>query len=62
MTLVDAIVSTQPPRTVNPGYSARMTPTDPVDDELDAEELDLVAGGAQPSEQEPFSPGTYTIN
>jgi hypothetical protein len=34
-------------------------------DELSAEELDLVAGGfqvaAQPSEQEPFSPGTYNI-
>lgn len=46
----------------DPGYGCSMEPTDPVDDELDAEELDLVAGGAQPSEQEPFSPGTYTIS
>jgi hypothetical protein len=40
-----------------------MEPTDPVEDELDAEELDLVAGGfhlqAQPSEDEPFDPGYY---
>lgn len=32
-------------------------------DQLDAEELDLVAGGfhlhAMPTEDEPFSPGTY---
>lgn len=53
------------PGNVNPGYSARMTPTDPVDDELDAEELDLVAGGfqlhAEPSENEPFDPGYYRI-
>lgn len=44
------------------GYSPGMAPKDPAEDELDAEELDLVAGGAQPSEQEPFSPGTYTIS
>ena len=40
-----------------------MAPTDPGDDELDAEELDLVAGGfqyqPQPSEDEPFDPGFY---
>ena len=39
-----------------------MGPTDPGDDELDAEELDLIAGGAQPSEDEPFDPGCYSIN
>lgn len=39
-----------------------MEPIDPADDELDAEELDLIAGGAQPSEDEPFDPGYYSIN
>lgn len=42
-----------------------MEPTDPADDELDAEELDLIAGGfqhhAEPSEDEPFDPGYYKI-
>lgn len=41
-----------------------MRPIDPADDELDAEELDLVAGGqpnAVPSEEEPFDPGYYNI-
>lgn len=38
-----------------------MDPIDPGDDELDAEELDLVVGGLQPSEDEPFDPGNYTI-
>lgn len=46
-------------KNANPPETAAPNTGDSAASELDDEELDLVSGGAQPSEQEPFAPGNY---